>query len=502
MLATAVLFGAGLGAIDLWAPDEPRYAAIAEELREMRHGVSGLFLLHLNDEVYTQKPPLYFWLAAIAGIPSGHVSEIAARLPSAIAGLLGVALTLAIGRRLIPGRVVPLLAAGMLATSFRFAFTARRAQLDVLLTSLELIAIACFLFLDARRQELPSKRDTLALAGFHAALGLAALTKGPAGWLPLGVVLAFLAWEGRTKEIRQLVPGWSLLLSIAPLIAWAGVTTLLAPDGYFQTAVVENVFGRVLTGTSHARPIYYYLYQLPLNFLPWGLALPFALLWLSGHRRAAPASQPVSPEAIRFLICWIAFPLILFSLSAGKRAGYLLPIFPPLAIATAAALMTYLGGGRSRRTAKRLGLAIGLIALLELGIVLGVGPWLNASKSPRPIAIALAEFDRSGSNIGLYDLPPLEGALVYYGAGAVERLDDSDALENFRDRGGYAVLMRARHAEAMREALGLHTIDSFREGERALELVGFARNADESPPLAKSPWGISNPAVNPGQAAQ
>ncbi len=44
-------------------------------------------MLHLNGEVYSQKPPLYFWLAALAGAPANRVSEIAARLPSALSGL-------------------------------------------------------------------------------------------------------------------------------------------------------------------------------------------------------------------------------------------------------------------------------------------------------------------------------------------------------------------------------------------------------------------------------
>jgi 4-amino-4-deoxy-L-arabinose transferase-like glycosyltransferase len=45
----------------------------------------------LNGEVYTQKPPLFYWLAALCGAPVGRVTETAARVPSAAAGLLTVA---------------------------------------------------------------------------------------------------------------------------------------------------------------------------------------------------------------------------------------------------------------------------------------------------------------------------------------------------------------------------------------------------------------------------
>ena len=84
LVASALLLLPGLGRVGLWAPDEPRYAQVAEELRSFVHGPSGLVVLHLNGRVYDQKPPLYFWAAALAGLPGGRVTEEAARLPSAL----------------------------------------------------------------------------------------------------------------------------------------------------------------------------------------------------------------------------------------------------------------------------------------------------------------------------------------------------------------------------------------------------------------------------------
>ena len=47
--------------------------------------------------------------------------------------------------------------------------------------------------------------------------------------------------------------------------------------------MLDNLFGRFFAGTSHERPFYYYLYQFPLNFLPW------FLLALLRRRRASVA---------------------------------------------------------------------------------------------------------------------------------------------------------------------------------------------------------------------
>jgi 4-amino-4-deoxy-L-arabinose transferase-like glycosyltransferase len=123
LLGALLLYLPGLGATDLWAPDEPRTAQVAEEVRA---GAGHRVLLHLNGEPYTQKPPLYFWLAALAGTAGDRVSAQAARLPSALAGVASVALTLALGASLL-GRRTGVVAAALLLTLPSWARLARRA---------------------------------------------------------------------------------------------------------------------------------------------------------------------------------------------------------------------------------------------------------------------------------------------------------------------------------------------------------------------------------------
>src|SRR5690606_10949615 len=235
-----------------------------------RHGPAGLVLLHLDGEPYTQKPPLYFWLAAAAGLPDGRVHELDARLPSALAG---IALVLLVGRfgarSLAPATGA--LAAALLLTTFEFADEARRARLDVLLALFESAALALFWRIDRR----PGRPPPALVAGMHGCLGLAVLTKGPVGFLvPLLVMAAFLAWERRLRDLRRVLPAWAFALSVAPGLAWIAGAVALAPSGFFDEAVVENVIGRVFEGTAHPRPVWYYLYALPLGFLPWILLAP------------------------------------------------------------------------------------------------------------------------------------------------------------------------------------------------------------------------------------
>ncbi|MFI5318866.1 MAG: ArnT family glycosyltransferase [Myxococcota bacterium] len=345
--AAALLLFAELGRLEASAPDEPRYLQISEEVRALEQGPRGLVLLHLNDEPYTQKPPLYYWLAAAAGISQGRVTELAGRVPSAAAGVLLVWLTASLGARLLGGRA-GFVGAGLLLTTYEFARLSRRVQLDPLLALLETCALAAFWRLDRGM----GRRATNA-ALFHAALGLAVLTKGPVGFLvPLLIVAAYLAWEGRLREIVRAFPWWGPLLSIAPGLAWIVAASALGPDGFALDAVWRNLFDRLGPGAPHENSPFYYFYQLPLDFLPWTLLLPVAALGAARTLRDAEAT-PEAKRAWRFLITCVGASFVFFSLASGKRGLYLLPAFPALALLCAGGLERWLAG-RARAEAPRL----------------------------------------------------------------------------------------------------------------------------------------------------
>jgi 4-amino-4-deoxy-L-arabinose transferase-like glycosyltransferase len=390
--AAGVLLFARLGQLEASAPDEPRYLQISEEVRALEEGWRGLVLLRLNDEPYTQKPPLYYWLAALAGAPQGRVTELAGRLPSAAAGVLLVWLTASLGARLLGGRA-GFLGAALLLTTYEFARLARRVQLDPLLALLETLALAAFWRLD---RGIGRRAPNAAL--LHAALGLAVLTKGPVGFLvPVLIIGTYLAWEGRLRELGRAFPWWGPLLSLAPGLAWIAAATALAPAGFADAAVRENLLGRLAEGAPHGNPVYYYLYQLPLDFLPWTLLFPIAAVAVVRTLRD-PDATPESKRAQRFLLAWVGASLVFFSLSAGKRGLYLLPSFPALALLCALGLERWLVG--RARAPKRLAffaVAIGLLfaSLGALSLQLGSGAplpglfkakWLGRWVGPGDIA--------------------------------------------------------------------------------------------------------------------
>ncbi len=526
--AAAALLFVRLGGIGLWAPDEPRYAEVAEEMRSLAHGPSDLILLHLNGQPYDQKPPLYYWLAALAGAPGGRVSEFDARLPSALAGIASVALVIGFGARLF-GPEAGLLAGLLLLTTALFAHLSRRVALDVLLTFLEVAALVAFWRLDRGEP-----RRGRWLAAMHGAMGLAVLTKGPVGFLvPVLGMAAFLAWERRLRELGRFLPPWALLLSIGPGLAWIGAAIALAPHGFAAHAVWDNLIGRFFRGTSHPRPGLYYFVQFPVLGLPWTLLWPLVAV-LAARRMLRPAGEPEAARAWRFLLAWIGAMFVFFSLSSGKRGLYMLPAAPAaallcadavvraarsraswprpvtaflaasgialavgalvvsfhqvvkyvevpasfgvaVAVVSALAFLAWRGLGRRLGGADRLLAQAAVVPAAVLGIELALFallfPALDGVKSPRPIAEAAAAEVPPGGAIGLVGSEGLLGGLVYYGGRPVLELPDDAALARFAASGGRAIVVQRSELGRVTRVVPVEEISRVRAGRRSVLVV-------------------------------
>src|SRR3546814_20707521 len=53
-----LVLGAGLGLRDPWPADEPRFVLVAKQMWES----GDWWFPHRGQELYSDKPPLYFWL--------------------------------------------------------------------------------------------------------------------------------------------------------------------------------------------------------------------------------------------------------------------------------------------------------------------------------------------------------------------------------------------------------------------------------------------------------
>ena len=165
-----MLFLPGIGGRDLWNPDEPR--SPPRSTREMREG-GDWFVPHLNGKIYSEKPPLLFWMIAGASLRTGEVGPVAARLPSLLAGIVTLFLLFGMARRLFDRRVA-WWSVAILATSARILWQARVGQIDMLL--LALVTLAMYFFVRGWLEHRPGFFRL-----FFLAAGLGTLAKGPVG---------------------------------------------------------------------------------------------------------------------------------------------------------------------------------------------------------------------------------------------------------------------------------------------------------------------------------
>ena len=370
-----LLFLPGLGNHDLWAPDEPRYAQVAREML-----VDGDWLLpHVNGRVYTDKPPGWFWCAAVLSLPGGDVTPFTARLPSALAAILVLMITAAAGARLL-GRRAGLLAAVVLASSYLFFEMARSAHLDLLLCLLTTMAL-----LAAWRamREGGGVGEGLLL---WSALAGAMMVKGPVGLVvPLLVLVVDRIIAGEPRDLLRLRPAWGLPLAILPPVVWLLAVDVFRP-GYSPLGVLDrHVISRFGSGLHHARPFWYYAGDFFEEMLPWSFLVPAAMVlvwrWRAVAARApevedGPAAAP-GWERRRFLLVWVATILVFFSISTEKRSVYILPLFPAAALLVGDLWHRLMEGdpSRGRRPPPALVVA-GLILSALIFLALGSVPFL------------------------------------------------------------------------------------------------------------------------------
>ncbi len=317
----SLLFILGVGRWDLWNPDEPRYAQVSKEMVARGDWI----LMHVNGNTYVDKPPLFFWLIALSSFLWQGFTSFSARFPSAFLSTVTVLLTFFLGKKLYGSRT-GFLSALILATSFEFAYLSTRANIDATLTFLTTASFFCFMqwyYRSKANGGLDKDKGSLCIYGFYIGMGLATLVKGPVGFiLPLLVSLVYLLLLKDWKAMKRMRLLTGMILFIVIVLSWYLPAVLKGGQDFLDQTLFHQTIERFAKGTSHVRPPYYYLSNFPVDFLPWFLFLPGAIVYVLSKRR-----ERISKEFL-FLLVWFAAIFLFFSFSRGKRAIYLLPLYP------------------------------------------------------------------------------------------------------------------------------------------------------------------------------
>lgn len=498
VLAAAVLLP-GLGARDLWNPNEPIYGLAAREMAER----GDWTVPTVQGKEFGEKPILWFWLARIAGVLGGGVGEWTLRLPSAAAaGFLVIGSYLLV--RTYADRERAWWAGLVAATTFMVFWGGRTAQMDVLVAATTLGVVLAV----ARALDAGGGYRAWAWAGVAGGLGF--LAKGPVGWIVPGiVVVAWLAADRRLGALASRGKVLAAVLAVAVAAPWYLLLAIEGRTGFLHEVLVRQNFARFVEAWDHVEPWWYYLKYLWIDMAPWALLLPVAA--------GLPGRDADERRLDRLAWAWLLLPVLFFSLSDSKRSAYILPVAPAVAILAAGAIVRLRAGALPRiRRNVTLALAVaiavvlavvGIALLLEvpgrypslagpafaIGAVLVAGaaaavtrvfvrpagpraiptvlvatvaalyvlagawalPAADAVKSPRGFGEAVAGCVGDDGELRSYGLWDWRAGYAFYARRTMDDVGDLDALAGFLDGADQRfVVVEREHRAAVESALG------------------------------------------------
>ncbi|GHT35906.1 hypothetical protein AGMMS49574_26450 [Bacteroidia bacterium] len=372
----AVLPWIGLG--DFATKGEPREAAVAVSMLE-----TGNWVLPggYADE-FSYKPPMDHWLMAIFSLPEGYVSEFTARLPSALAYIFLIGVTLFFFGERIKFQEA-FICSLLLITCFEIHRAGMTARVDMLVTTFIVLGLFA-LYRWEDRLELKGLPVSIPLL-----LGCATLTKGPVGIvLPLfvfGVYLLALQ-KYRLKIIFKALLYVGISSLFLPLI-WYVAAWRQGGDEFLNLVLAEN-FGRFFHidnfanfyDLGHENGIWYNFATLLSGFLPWTILFLFSLFGITWRRPTGTVkaflvrtwSSIRSMEKLKLfsltaLVCIIVF----YSIPSSKRSVYLMSAYPFIAIFLAQYAL-YIVTYRTKATRVFAGFLAGITAIVLIAVGLSM----------------------------------------------------------------------------------------------------------------------------------
>lgn len=312
--------GPGISKAPLVDWDEATYAEVAHEAIANHRYLDFTW----NGEAYIKKPPLLFWTLMASFKVLGE-SEFSARLPSVAAGLATL-LLIYLTAAGAAGRLAGMLAA---LAPLQFYFFVARGGRDCATDAPLLFFLTLALYAILRSRE---RRGFCALAG--AASGLAILSKGLAGTIPL--IIAPL--------VVFVLPGFEAI-GIAGLAVIFGCALAVAAPWYLYEALSNPLFWTSFVGhetlarvvghlEDETHPGWYTLYSFgkEVRYL-WPLILPAGALALAAMRDGALRRALARASAATSL--WAVWLLVALGAACAvqtKLPWYVLPALVPAAL--------------------------------------------------------------------------------------------------------------------------------------------------------------------------
>ncbi|RKZ12816.1 hypothetical protein DRQ53_07385 [bacterium] len=300
VIAFALLvFGANL-ALPQMRGDSIVYAAVSKNIVESGDAMR----LTLNDEPYANKPPLFFWLTAAVMTLAG-TGAVGAKLGALLASTALCVLLYRSTRHIFDDRMAGMLAVFVFSATVVVYRNTYHARMESLVTLFVFASLMCFL------RWLQSEKMVWAI-GWGVLAGLAVLTKGPVGLLPIVAAIVYLVARERDR-----LRGASLAALALGLVAFAGSFSWWFAVGPGMDFLRAELLDKSLLGPAREGHRWWSVY--------WSKLLGQDLLWMAaavfGARKAFADERLRRPVGL--LLAAAGVHLLMIHLVGEKSARYL-----------------------------------------------------------------------------------------------------------------------------------------------------------------------------------
>lgn len=300
--------------------NELKYLYIAQDIIKNKNP----FIYFINEELYTDKPPLFFWIIIMSKfIFRNYYTYGIIFFNVFIESLLLIKLYKFLKIKF---------GENMAFMSIFITFTAALQYILVIIVRMD-IYLSCFIALSLLNFfECYEKNDYEKNWLTFVYMGLSFLFKGVVGLLtPLLVIILFKFVASKRYTFKEIGFYKGLLIVLVFVFFWIIPAYLSVGNVFIDELFTRQLFGRTVKAFTHKRPFYYYLYTLPLTVFPWTVFSVYILYqsvdsWFKKRNLS---------DFEKFLLIWIFSTLFYLSASSSKLVIYLLPIVAPISILTA-----------------------------------------------------------------------------------------------------------------------------------------------------------------------
>ncbi len=372
----SAFFVIGIGHIHLFDWDEINFAESAREMIE-----SGDYLrVQINYLPFWEKPPFFFWLQ-VASMKIFGVGDFAARFPNAIFGLIYLFTFYFIGKRHFSAKFGLIWSIVFFASLLPHLYF-KSGIIDPVFNYF--IFLSIYFMIRVLAKDGQSIWRLALYAGLFS--GLSVITKGPVGFLLLGLTFAVYIVVKRFKVFPSLL---SVLAFIGGMFLIIGF--------WLSLEVYQNGFDIIIKFieyqielfrtpvAGHEQPFYYHFIVVGLGCFPMSI---FALPYLFRKR------PPTILDMKTWMLCLFWVVLILFSITTTKIIHYSSMTYAPLSFLAALSIYRASKGTfELKKYVSILFISIGLImsaVMITFPLLLKQKDWL-ISKMNDPFAVASIE---------------------------------------------------------------------------------------------------------------